>query len=77
MNKTIDDKLRFSKYIHNLGTNYKSDYTEKASPVCPAKLQLQQSMRFSELKSKLSENGDFKTMTPNFHAISTSKHFYV
>lgn len=47
--------------------------------MCPAKVILETKSKgfFSDTKAKFNENADFKALDPNFHAISTSKHFYV
>lgn len=62
-----------------LETTYKNDFIKKDTTVCPAKIYLESSGQgvFNETKSKFNENADFKAMSPNFHAISTSKHSHV
>ena len=62
-----------------LETTYKNDFIKKDTTVCPAKIYLESSGQgvFNGTKSKFNENADFKAMSPNFHAISTSKHSHV
>jgi hypothetical protein len=84
--KVIEKKEENPDFVHqygkdkfNLETTYKNDFNKKATPICPAKVYLESKGQgaFSGTKSKFNENADFKAMSPNFHAISTSKHSYV
>ena len=46
--------------------------------MCPSKIALQKiGEPLSQRKDVFKENADFKGMDRQFHAISTSKHFYV
>ena len=51
----------------------------KENPLCPAKIMLETKAQgfFGESKGNFAENTDFKALSPQFHAISTSKHCYV
>lgn len=62
-----------------LETTYKNDFVKKDNPICPAKVYLETKAQglYSGTKSKFNENADFKAMSPNFQAISISKHSYV
>ena len=44
--------------------------------ICPAKATLETKSKgfFSGTKDKFTENTDYKSLDPTFHAISTSKH---
>ena len=79
-------KLDGSAYAHqygtalaNLETTYKNDFIPKNSQLCPSKIQLETGSKgfFNNSKANFNENSDFKSMNPEFHAISTSKHSYV
>lgn len=60
-------------------TTYRNDFLGERKEVCPAKtiLETKNKGAFTNSKAKFSENTDFKAMSPEFHAISTSKHCYV
>jgi len=47
--------------------------------MCPAKVILETQAQgfFNETKHSFAENTDYKALSPEFHAISTSKHSYV
>lgn len=49
--------------------------------VCPAKVNLETKNKgffsSSNSKGRFGENTDFKALSPDYHAISTSKHSYV
>lgn len=51
----------------------------KKNPLCPAKILLETKAQgaFRDTKGNFAENADFKALSPDFHAISTSKHSYV
>ncbi len=57
-----------------LETTYKSDFVKQTAQNCPSKIHLQTKGKgkFSEIKDKFKENADFKTMSLNYHAFSTS-----
>ena len=65
--------------ISMLETTYRNLYLGEKKEVCPAKLRLESKVKgqFTNSKAKFSENTDFKALSPEFHAISTSKHCYV
>ena len=54
-------------------------YHGEKKEVCPAKTKLETKVKglFTNSKAKFTENTDFKALSPEFHAISTSKHSYV
>lgn len=58
---------------------YRNTFVGFPTNICPAKVKLEtiQKGTFSNSKGRFSENSDFKAMSPEYHAISTSKHFYV
>ena len=66
-------------FYDKIGTTYKTDFLNRGNTTCPAKVHLETKGRgsFSENKDRFIENSDFKTMSRNFEAISTSKHHYV
>ena len=74
-----DFSRQYCKYETILETIYKNDFIPKANPLCPAKIHLETRAQgnFSETKNSFAENTDFKSLSPEFHAISTSKHSYV
>lgn len=47
-------------------TNYKNDFVEKPSTLCPSKIQLEMnnSKGFQNSKHLLRENSDYKSMSP-------------
>lgn len=63
----------------NIETTYKNSFLGPIPTVCPAKIALETKSKgfFNSSKEKFAENTDFKSLNPNFHAISTSKHSYV
>lgn len=62
-----------------LETTYKNNFLGNGLTVCPAKVKLETKMKggFSSVKDRFTENSDFKALSPDYHAISTSKHSYV
>jgi hypothetical protein len=78
-----EDNPDFSRqYCNNFfisETIYKNDFIPKSNPLCPAKIYLETKAQgsFNETKGSFAENTDFKALSPEFHAISTSKHSYV
>ena len=67
------------KNVIILETTYKNSYLGEKKEVCPAKTKLETKVKgmFTNSKAKFTENSDFKAFSPEFHAISTSKHSYV
>lgn len=65
--------------LFNIETIYKNDYLDKGNRVCPAKIKIESKRKgiYNNLKGNFNENSDFKGMSPDFHAISTSKHSFV
>jgi hypothetical protein len=66
-------------FTNNLETTYRNNFLGRQPGVCPAKVIIETRSKgfFSSSKGKFAENTDYKAMDPSFHAISTSKHFYV
>lgn len=77
--KNVEKKEEKANNKLQFRTTYKSDFMGKGEAVCPAKVQLSTKSRgsYSEVKHRFSENSDFKTISRNFAAISTSKHSYI
>jgi hypothetical protein len=75
-NKIPITYINMVRFDLSLETTYKTDFIKKNTPVCPAKIFLESNGQgtFTSSKSNFNENADFKAMSPNFHAISTSKH---
>lgn len=63
----------------NIETTYRNNYLGERKDVCPAKTKLETKIKgfFTNSKAKFSENTDYKALSPEYHAISTSKHSYV
>lgn len=62
-----------------LETTYKHSFLGISPSICPSKIILESKAKglLNSSKEKFAENTDFKSLNPAFHAISTSKHFYV
>ena len=62
-----------------LDSTYRTSFIPKETAVCKSKIQLEAKMResFAKTKDRFTENTDFKALSQDFHAISTSKHWYV
>lgn len=78
-NDNIGFDHMYGKFWINSETVYRNDFIPKENPLCPAKVQLETKDKGSKVDAKHSfaENSDFKALSPEFHAISTSKHWYV
>ena len=70
-------KHQFGIFYHNVETIYRKDLSQKQmNTECPAKAALRKKMQGASCgaKANLSENANFKALSPEFHAISTAKH---
>lgn len=78
-NEKLGYNHQYGTSSSNLETVYKNDFIPKENPLCPAKVYLETKGQGSLVESKhnFAENSDFKSLSPEFHAISTSKHSYV
>lgn len=77
--KVVEKKEDNPDYSRQYETVYKNDFVGKKNPLCPAKILLETKAQgaFRDTKGNFAENADFKALSPDFHAISTSKHSYV
>ena len=70
---------QFGSFSFNLETVYKNDFLTSGITVCPAKLKLESKIKgqMSSSKGQFTENSDFKSFSPDFHALSLSKQSFV